>query len=358
VTESATAVSPVSYEAQPNIYHIVLDGYTSSQALRQDFGFDNSAFENQLKTMGFDIPKHSYSNYENTAESLASELNMEMVQFFLPANEVDPNKLKLIEKMVNSRVRSFLEGEGYQTIAFENEFRWSLWTNADIYLSPRNRNFLLEPINSFERLCLQNSIAGLLFTSYDSLFFSKPHEESVLENLDKFAEQSYIIDKLPETTAYLSPKFVFAHTTFTHVPFVFALDGSVLPAGFQGSFRETDFDDPQVRAGYIISIQYANEQILEIVKGILKKDPNAIIILQGDHGYPGANRQQIFLAVYDPKRSIAGMECMTPVNLYRLIFNRWFGTDYSLLSNTLFTTLDRMSYQYEAFATCESLSNP
>jgi hypothetical protein len=96
--------------------------------------------------------------------------------------------------------------------------------------------------------------------------------------------------------------------------------------------------------------------ILPIVKSIRQKDPKAIIILQGDHGYPGKDRHQMFLAVYDPKDSLAGQQCVTPVNLYRLIFNKWFGTDYPLLTNDLYKTLPGDTYQYDLLGTCESES--
>jgi lipoprotein signal peptidase len=339
--------------AQPNIYYIIMDGYTSSQALMDDFGYDNSGFENQLKDLGFTIPSFAYSNYDETVGSLSSILNMDWVQNLVSTTKPDPHKLALTNILVNSQVRSDLQARGYKTFSFENEFRWALWGNADFYLSPRNRNPLTGSLNSFEVILLKNSVARL-FINNGRLDINQMLEDLGYVNLDKYNEQNYILQELPKLPDYIQPKFVFAHTTITHVPYVFNLDGSVMPGEYQGSNNEANVNDPKIQQGYIISIQYVNKMILPIVKSIIEKDPNAIIILQGDHGYPGKDRHQIFMAVHDPKNSLERVQCMTPVNLFRLIFNKWFGTNYPLLSNDLYKTLPGDEYQYEFIGTCES----
>jgi hypothetical protein len=60
----------------PDIYYIILDTYTRADALLNDFGFDNSAFLEQLRTMGFYIADCSRSNYNFTQGSLSTALNM------------------------------------------------------------------------------------------------------------------------------------------------------------------------------------------------------------------------------------------------------------------------------------------
>lgn len=339
---------------RPNIYHIVLDGYTSSSALLQDFKFDNSGFENSLHEMGFVIPEQTISNYDETVSSLATALNMNWVENLIDVTQEDPNRLRLIDSLVNSKTRMILEDMGYQTFAFENEFRWALWTNADFYETPRNRNILLGSLNPYELIFLDNSI-GRLVRNYDQSIFDNMIENSGAVNLDKVVEQSYILERLPELPDYITPKFVFAHLTTTHVPFVFDIDGSEMPLENQGSNRNTNFEDSKIREGYINSIQFTNQRIIQIVSEIIRKDPNAIIIIQGDHGYPGNNRNQIFIAIYDTKYSVENVDCLSPINFYRYIFNSWFGTNYQILDNNSYKTLDPESNQFELIDSCSPL---
>lgn len=337
---------------KPNIYHIIMDGYTSSDVLLSDFGFDNSEFENKLKTLGFYIPDKTCSNYDKTQSSLGSELNMNWVNDIVESEPPDLDQLRLINKMVNSQVRSTLEGYEYTTIAFENEFRWSLWNNADIYLSPKDVNYFKGSLNEFESMFLKNTIFKLVM-NYDDEIMEKLFGDFGQVNFNKYTEQTYILDTLQKIDQYESPKYVFAHTTLTHVPYVFDENGFSLGSQYQGC-NQCDVNDPKIREGYIISIQYADKKILSIVKTLIKKDPNSIIILQGDHGYPGDHRNKIFFAVYDPRNSINEMDVMTPINLFRLIFNNWYGSDYPLLENQLYQTLDEDTYQFTDIGFCES----
>lgn len=362
---SAQTASPASGQAvsaqtlaasgeRPNIYHIVLDGYTSSSALKSDFGYDNSQIEADLESLGFVVPADSYSNYDGTTSSLSSTLNMDWVDTLVTPGKEDHEQKKLVNRLVNSRVRELLEAQGYQTFAFENEFRWSLWSNADFYESPRHRTLFSNSLNSFEVMFLQGTVLKLI-ENYDPDLFTGAMEDLTSVNLDKYEEQSFAMERLPDLPAYITPRFVFAHLTVTHVPFVFDADGSLMSVEKQGTSLGTDFDDPAIRQGYIDSIRYMNTPLLEIVSEILREDPNAIIIIQGDHGYPGSNRHKIFLAVYDPKQSFSGAGCATPINLYRSIFNTWFGADYPMLENRLFKTLDEDTHQFESLGTCEEI---
>jgi hypothetical protein len=339
---------------RPNIYHIVLDGYTSSAALAADFGYDNSQIKAGLESLGFVVPQNAFSNYDETISSLSTTLNMDWVENLVTAGKEDHEQKKLVNSLVNSRVRSLLEEQGYQTFAFENEFRWSLWRNADFYESPRHRTLFSKSLNSFEVMYLEGTVLRLA-ENYDPHFFNGSMEDLASVNLDKYEEQSFALERLPDLPSYISPRFVFAHLTVTHVPYVFDLNGSLMPLENQGTAVGTDFADPVMRDAYITSIRYMNSRLLPIVREIIREDPNAVIVIQGDHGYPGVDRHQIFLAVYDPKQGITGEGCVTPINLYRSIFNEWFGADYPLLENELYKTTDEDLHQFEALGTCEML---
>ena len=88
-TLEAAAVTPDS--KLPDIYYIILDAYGRSDVLKKELNFDNSAFIDQLERQGFYVANCSQSNYGQTANSLATSLNMEYLNSlgdeFVPANK-------------------------------------------------------------------------------------------------------------------------------------------------------------------------------------------------------------------------------------------------------------------------------
>ncbi len=60
----------------PDIYYIILDGYTRADILQELYNYDNSDFLNELEKRGFYIAHSSRANYTDTVYSIASSLNM------------------------------------------------------------------------------------------------------------------------------------------------------------------------------------------------------------------------------------------------------------------------------------------
>ena len=72
VSRAAGAHGPA---IKPSIYLLILDEYANSDALREQFGFDNHEFQDSLRHLGFRIPHQVRSNYMRTTLSLPSLLN-------------------------------------------------------------------------------------------------------------------------------------------------------------------------------------------------------------------------------------------------------------------------------------------
>lgn len=60
----------------PDIYYLILDGYTSNKSLIDYWSFNNNSFTDFLTQSGFWIASESQTNYNMTPYSLASSLNM------------------------------------------------------------------------------------------------------------------------------------------------------------------------------------------------------------------------------------------------------------------------------------------
>jgi hypothetical protein len=132
-----------------------------------------------------------------------------------------------------------------------------------------------------------------------------------------------------------SPKFVFAHIVSPHPPFIFSPDGE---------FVVTDATDP----GYPNQIQYLNKRLVPMVQNIIKQSATPpIIILQADHGWDHEVRMANFMALYFPGGGISNLyPTLTPINIFRLVFNTYFGQNFPLLADDSYYSDDYASFNY------------
>ena len=100
--------------SNPDIYHIVLDGYGRHDFLKDYYDFDNGGFLDWLEHKGFYVARESRSNYSSTRFSLTSALNFQYL------NEIPPTRQwAFFNKLQNNRVMTFLKERGYNVVAFD-----------------------------------------------------------------------------------------------------------------------------------------------------------------------------------------------------------------------------------------------
>lgn len=337
----AIPIRTSSVTSTPDIYYIVMDGYARADVLADLYRFDNSTFVRTLESRGFIVPDESRANYPKTALSVTSTLNMDYVTSFAPDLQDQPFWWLMSPLLDHSRVRATLEGLGYQTVSLTSD--WGITDNptTDVYLSPK-------PIvlSDFESqllartpLKMAESLLGraAFVPSFDA------HRELIRFQFETLAD----VASLP------GPKFVTAHIVAPHPPFVFDADGNPLEPAYPFSFHDANdfpFSDEAYRQGYVGQVEYVNGQLIQMIDAILAKSAAPpIIILQADHG-PGmltdfrssANtclkeRFSIFAAYYLPGADPAAIPAdVTPVNLFRIIFNEYFQTELPLLDRAHF----------------------
>lgn len=328
----AQPLQPADPSALPDVYVIVMDTYTRSDALLRDFGYDNSAFVEGLQSLGFTVAECSRPNYNFTMGSLAAVLNFDYlstIQRDLASSGTDVGIWTVLKQ---SRVRQSLEAIGYKTVAFDSGYEWSRLKDADVYLSLGGDSYALQSVTPFETMLIKSTALLLLTDSQVKAINSRfgavnfPHNDHI--NL-----QRYILDQLPQLAADPQPKFVFAHILIPHVPYVFAPDGSIrTDSGFYGGERIEPVNDQYRIEGYTGEVAFINSQMLPILRQIIADSRvPPVIILMGDHGLRDQNRFQIFNAYYLPAAADALYPAITPVNSFRVVFDRYFGTHYGLL---------------------------
>ena len=340
----------------PDIYYIILDTYTRADALLNDFGFDNSPFLDELSAMGFFVADCSRCNYIFTQGSLTSALNLEYLpelQRTLADRSLGANDIWVLMK--NSLVRKQLEAIGYKTVAFDTGYEWSRISDADIYLGLASNPFGLQILQPFEAMLIK-STAGLILTDTQNKLLAARFKEINFPYSGFANRQLFILDQLLKIPSISGPKFVFVHILIPHVPRVFGPQGEILTdTGFYGGEKAEAINDDYFRRGYVGEIIFLNNRMLDIVGTILAQSTTPpIIIIQGDTGCKG-NNFLIINAYYLPGEGSAKLySTITPVNTFRVIFDTYFGTSYSLLPDESFHSDDLKNSVPETSPACIS----
>lgn len=338
-----------SGKTAPDIYYIILDGYSREDTLRDFYHFDNSQFLKALTDLGFYVARCSRSNYGQTQLSLSSSLNMNYVQA-LDESYADPQRTTRVGLpgfIRHSQVRQILEGLGYKSVAFETGYYWTQVNDADFYLAPGAGSVkhlsMLGGANEFEVMLIKTS-GGLLIADATLKLPGKTQPD-----LDASPKQEhrqlvlFTLEQLPNVPRLPSPKFVFVHIVSPHKPFVFAADGSPL---------EGDVDEIE---GYKGQVAFINQRILPILKQIIQRSQTPpVIVIQGDHGgvdTDDIDRLRNLNAYYLPGGGDKELyPSITPVNTFRLILDHYFGANYPLLEDISYGSSYKNPFEFTAMA--------
>lgn len=322
--------------ARPDIYYIILDAYAHEQTLKEEFQFDNSAFYQYLAGKGFYVVPESRSNYDYTPPSLASSLNMRYLDE-LDGKIEQPQLQYLIGLIDKNDVADFLKKQGYKTVFVDSGFFAYI---TGIKTEKRNLSFdEYLAWDTAERLPFGNSLLN-------SFLANNVYVASMLfRRISPFAVGDgngvlYAFDEIKRGREFfgMGPLFIFAHISAPHFEYTLDADCNVIPPHTADN-----------RQGYIEKLLCVNKKVEEIVNAILTKSNPPIIIVQSDHGFSfysderlaRAQKSKNLLALYLPDRAEKVIpRSLTPVNLFRLIFNYYFAADFELL--------EEKSYHVEA----------
>jgi hypothetical protein len=151
------------------------------------------------------------------------------------------------------------------------------------------------------------------------------------------------LERLPSLPG---PKFVFAHIVSPHLPFVFGPDGEWADTGKAPGQQS---DGNSFGTGYRDQVVYLNSRMEQILEHIIDaSSPDPIIILQGDHGTSaGGHRMRILNAYYLPEEGEEMLyKSISPVNSFRVVFNRYFGARYSILPDESYLSTYDAPYNF------------
>jgi len=313
----------------PDIYYIIVDEYASLNQIKTYYRYDNTAFAERLKKMGFFIATKSEVRNPNTGPSLAASLNMQDTpeqktgstfssvfesiseHFYMSENPKDFHIKKLIQK---NEVARFLTAHNYKYFHIGSSYYPTQYNKYADY----NINYFGFNINNPLVIALCDaSIIRFLFGNTMASISLTFQRDSILSSFVALSKVARIA----------GPKFVFAHVICPHGPFIFGPNGEVVP------FYKTDtWSDKSLYLGQYIFI---TKKVEQTIKNILDESPNTpIIILQSDHGvrYNKPLARMIFNAYLLPHNGNKLLyDTISPFNTFRLLFDYYFNTNYGLL---------------------------
>jgi len=309
----------------PDIYHIILDEYTSSQVLQEDFQYDNSDFIEHLINSNFFVPSNPISNYPATEPFLYSTLNM---QYLNNTNLEKYDRLETERIITDNFVMKFLKQQGYKIIV-----PYSGYGEPDKFLES-DENPCSDVIFLKSRF-----LTVLSRTTIINYFIEKQ-----IENELRYIQLCTLSELSDIGKKYDVPVYALTHLLIPHAPYLFDKDGNAVTPqsnklkGIQG------WNNPN---GYLNEIQFINKKIESVTTEILSQSNNSVIIIQGDTGSSILNnpdiddyikkRLSILFAIHLPNGDKKIFpDTTTSANIYRVIFNNYFETNYEILDDRYF----------------------
>ncbi|WP_417836377.1 sulfatase-like hydrolase/transferase [Thalassospira tepidiphila] len=335
-------------QERPNVYWLIPDMYARHDILKEEYNFDNRDFLEKLSQKGYFVADKAYSNLNSTKLSISTTLSMD---YFLPVQtEINP-----------ASWQSILQGDNQVVQTFRS------WGYNYVHVEPGG-NTLKTRCGGGEDFCVHGAQIGLfsLNEAHIGLMKLTPFYR-ILKNLqlDIFSFDFTRIEDLKKdlNAKKFSPFFMFAHVLSPHPPARFDERCEYL--------ENTDWEllghgDSKVDQNYVQDIKCLNERIINYLDWINESDPNAIVILQADHGsFLHTNRMEstpnnivkkeywrpslaILSAYKAPQRCLENLYAsISPINNFPFVF--------SCLENTKFSPSPDRSFiqhrkdEYEKF---------
>jgi hypothetical protein len=343
--ETPVSPRPGTPTATPDIYWIILDRYGSADVLETYYDHDLTPFIQALEDRGLYVAEHATANYLKTAPSLVSARDMDYLDGDgLRARAVADDDWGPLYSDLADRfaLLDLLEPYGYRFVHL------GTWWGPTQTHPEAEFNFAYDGHTSEFAHALERStlLRGLEVSG-----------ESVVDPRRPFYDRNrWQWERINEAIAIGGPKFVHAHFSLPHEPFVFDVDGSYVTLDRERSRGRVE--------SYARQVEYANTEVLRFIDRALDTDPEQrpILVIQSEEGprparyaanetdfdWTDATDEELhekfgilsayYLPGYPGAEAVAvGLyPSITLVNQFRVIANAYLGTDFEILPDRNF----------------------
>jgi hypothetical protein len=338
---SALATPRIPSGAQrPDVYFVIPDDYARADVLRRYFHYDDSGFVRALKRRGFVVAEQARSPYSKSEFNMASALNLDYLSRLPSILGKSSQDVLLARKMIDeNRASRLLKTLGYTYIHLDSD---NITFPADNpHISP-----LAAPDN-LTYLWLRDSVLRLVGGRYG--FDEAATNERFRHSVRSAFARLRAVPRKP------GPKFVLFHTLMPHDPYIFGARGQSI------TFPDRSDTGHSTKLGmkyYVNQVRFLNRELLATTDAILAQSRRPpIIVIQSDEGFEALPedwgeatvrdmRVKGLSAFYLPGRARPRLpQKLNSVNSLRLVFNRYFGTQYPMLRSASYPELDA-PYQF------------
>jgi hypothetical protein len=321
--------------SKPDIYFIVFDAYSSSRCLSSEFNHDNSALDTFLSNKGFYHAKQSRSNYAFTPLSIASTFNLNYLNTDIHSKKIDGRFIvQSATGVYESELPKILKKQGY---IIRNYSLFNLKEHP-VHSAEIHSQF---KENIIHLQTLEGRIRRDLWGTFVDKLPWRNAEKKITEQQKIMTTHAnkYIFENLKQTEAEARqttgpPKFVYTHLSFPHDPYIF---------DERGNYNDFPVIYKNSTASYIKQVRYANTLIEQLVTKLLEDQTRQkIIILTSDHGYREYKSRDKLPKLFDnlsffyfPDKDYSLLyDSISNVNTFRIVLNKHFNQQYSLLKDT------------------------
>ncbi len=331
--------SAASAERQPDIYYILLDCYPNSVYQQEVLGVASNDLDKQLEEKGFYVVKNARSNYNYTSFSMASIFNMEYLSWLKDPKSVRPfHYNRTIQLVKNAVVFNWLKDQQYElhNLSFF-DIPGVRSVNKEKFLSTTGREIIL--YYTFYK-CLRRDVIPEMFPSLRTALIERNRKMWKERFKDLREHNRYVLDSLMKYRPRKEedkPRFLYAHLEMPHFPYYFDSSGKAYPDELV--YGKEMITNKERLKNYI---GYTNRQASAIVDKLQSlRNGQDIIIIQSDHGLNDLDKKRkddafnSYTAFYFPDRDYRMLyDSMSNVNSFRIIFNKYFGQQLSLLKDS------------------------
>jgi hypothetical protein len=314
----------------PDIYLVLLDGYPRSDTLADDFAFDNEPFLASLGGSGFEVARHSHSNYNGTELTLASMFNAAQVPSLAEVTGQPSSPAAQVRALTHAinhgRAIDALRAQGYEIVTIPSVVTSPTLYDADRVLDSGQ-------VNSFELEVLREGILPLILPDVQRRWLIEQHRDRIITTFDRLGALA------AERADH--PRFIFAHIMGPHAPIAFGPAGEPRYAWPCFPISCSIFDGGQIYGNDILvpireEVQYLDSKVLETAAHIQAASARPpVIVFFSDHGsrYDFDDRDEMlrsFFVSTTPGRPGLFPADVAPINLIPRLLNAYAGTQMPL----------------------------
>lgn len=293
--------------AYPNIYHFIMDEFSSAEVMQTYYGYDISWFTNDLESKHFVVGKDNRNETIDTDTILCNLINLDYI-----VNN-GTSRAERVAKKKNSTLEHMLQEYSYDLIGLG-------YSSATFGIGEEVIVSQAQTVDgrNLEYVIMDNTVLYPFITRDSS------EERNLVLNTFAWYDQA---ENLQGTNRY-----VLTYLLLPHEPFLFDENGD--------GIDETHYSDWQDKQYYCGQYIYTCKLLQKAVDSIICNDPGAIIVIQSDHSARAADDYELYLkwigmhdarrsfnAVYYSGEEFESIDQRSGLNVLRAVLSKLFDTD-------------------------------